>query len=199
MAKAQETGQIPVSQCHANAWGVYLSPGFEPGVRWGGHHVTIAGFNREQACRFGKGGMEMALEQTWRNLHQMRPFRFTNPADAQNIVVGVMLGKQPVTTFQSPLLNRLADQLYSRDFKQLHGPKYSVKKEPWHVSLYTKTIYVEWANIKLEPWRLFMVREPSWLCAHKGVDCHKKDWIEVNGQRGSRAEEPEEQPAPYSR
>jgi hypothetical protein len=31
-------------------YAVYLSPGYEENVKWGGYHVTITGFSNSHAC-----------------------------------------------------------------------------------------------------------------------------------------------------
>ena len=71
--------QASAADCpRKHSYAVYLSPGYEPGVRWGGYHVTITKFSKSHVCK-RKGGMKTALHDVWK-----KPYSFKSKKEGED-------------------------------------------------------------------------------------------------------------------
>jgi hypothetical protein len=105
--------------CRAHQYAVYLSPGYEKGVRWGGYHVTLTGFSADHVCH---GSMEAALRKAWRQAQGGKPYSFkskTYKKDYQALAIKHPWGLRWGVSFKSGMLKKLTKLLGEDGFKQL--------------------------------------------------------------------------------
>jgi hypothetical protein len=162
--------------CREHAYAVYLSPGFQKGVRWGGYHATLTGFSANHLCN---GSMAQALQKAWRQAQGGKPYSFASKSykkDYQEILLSHSFGKRWGISFKSAMLTRkLAPLLRKSGFEGL--------KSHWHISLYSDSAKSAVAKfdgeLKPKSWKLFLVRLPGKLCQDEGKGCQAHDWTEI--------------------
>jgi len=169
------TPQALASLPRENAYAIYLSPGFEKGVGWGGYHVTIAGFSKNHAP--GKSEKEEA-KNAWDEANGGKVYSFVNKKynkDYWACYLGKPYGWG--ICFYSDTLDRMAKELIKKKFDDVR------KGGNWHISLYcdTKEAAIKRfeKDLKNKPWKLFEVRWPSSDCRDKGKTCNEDYWTEI--------------------
>ncbi len=165
-------------------YAVYLSPGYQPGVPWGGYHVTITEFSANHVCHGDKGSMKQVLRKVWRDVQGSQSFSFQSksrkdywPRRGSQYIAATGLGIEWGVGFNSSLLtNKLKPELQKEGFLGL--------KSHWHISLYSHTeneaIQKFEATLKNKPWQLFVVRKPDKQCQANGKSCPAAYWEEIN-------------------
>lgn len=163
------------ADCHPRKYAVYLSPGFEQGVRWGGYHVTVTGFSADHVC---SGSMEDVLHKAWRHANGGNPYNFKGKVRGKDYSAKQFVtpkGRMWGIAFKSSMLtHKLTPLLRAGGFKEL--------KSHWHVSLYSKNAQAAVSTfehqLKDKPWRLYLVPMPGKACQTDGKGC-TNDWIEI--------------------
>lgn len=92
--------------CRAHQYAVYLSPGYEQGVRWGGYHVTLTGFSANHVCH---GSMDAVLRKAWRQAQGGKPYSFQskiNKKDYQAHAFQYPWGRRWGISFKSGVLTQ---------------------------------------------------------------------------------------------
>lgn len=169
--------QASAADCpRKHSYAVYLSPGYEPGVRWGGYHVTITKFSKSHVCK-RKGGMKTALHDVWK-----KPYSFKSKKEGEDYW-GEASGGIYGVVFKSDLLtHKLKPELRKQGFEGV--------KSHWHISLYSdseahavekfETTRLKEEPLKEEPWHLFIVRKPGRACQNHGTHCPRDYWEAID-------------------
>jgi hypothetical protein len=115
-------------------WAVILSPGPQEGVPWGGYHVTITGYSKTNAC----SRSEQFLSHNFRAVFSGQPWHLHGKLP--NLKRWSQTDPKTKTktywwtqTFDSDVLDQLADQLKNEGFDAVKGPKYTDTQ--WHITL----------------------------------------------------------------
>lgn len=161
-----------MADCRRDKYAVYLSPGFEPYVRWGGYHVTLTGFSANHDCG---GSMEAVLRDAWHHAQGGKPFSFESKSRGKDYRAKEFehpWGRRWGISFKSKMLtDKLAPMLRKGRFENV--------KSNWHISLYsssaTGAVHQFESHLKNKPWRLFLVRLPSKSCQDEAKGCIN-DW-----------------------
>lgn len=162
--------------CRDHQYAVYLSPGHEDGVRWGGYHATLTGFSASHVCG---GSMNAVLQKAWQEAQGGKPYSFrskTYRKDYREFAIQHPWGRKWGMSFNSNMLTgKLVPLLRKGGFEKL--------KSHWHVSLYSddaKAAVSKFeSQLKNESWRLWLVRLPDKLCQNEGKGCPQHDWTEI--------------------
>lgn len=164
------------ADCRTHSYAVYLSPGYEPGVRWGGYHVTITEFSPNHVC---KGSMKDVLSHLWRDVQHGRPFSFESKKskDYWPQELSHPWGRAWGIGFNSGLLTQqLKPKLQKSGFVGV--------KSHWHVSLYgdsgPQAVRKFETTLKGRPWHLYVVRKPDKACQERGTNCPRSDWEAID-------------------
>ena len=160
------------ADCREHQYAVYLSPGYQPGVRWGGYHVTITEFNADHVCH---GSMKDVARHAWSEAQGGKPFSFKSKSRKDYREAHLPQGWG--VSFKSGVLtNKLKPQLQKHGFKGV--------KSAWHISLYSdsgaQAVHKFEASLKDRPWHLFVVRKPDKACQEHGTNCPGDYWEEIN-------------------
>lgn len=175
LAGVVATEDTLASECRAHRYAVYLSPGHEIGVRWGGYHVTLTGFSANHVCH---GSMEAILRKAWHEANGSKPFSFKSKLytkDYRERAFQYPWGKRWGIGFKSgTLTNKLIPLLKKGGFEML--------KSQWHISLYSNSAHGAVAmfdgHLKDKTWKLYLVPMPDKACQDRGTNC-ANDWIEI--------------------
>ena len=163
--------QASAADCREHQYAVYLSPGHQQGVRWGGYHVTITEFNANHVCN---RSMKTLLHQAWNEVQGGKPFSFKSKI--RKDYREQRLNTQWGVAFNSGLLTgKLKPRLQQQGFLGV--------KSHWHISLYSDTgqqAIRKFETLKDVPWRLFVVRKPDKMCQEHGTNCPRDFWEEIN-------------------
>ncbi len=194
----------PWPQCHdAFAWGVYISPGFQKDVLWGGYHVTIAGFSKYQGCP-NKGvppaqlNMSLVIRNGWHSATSpTNPMRYSfAPGKITNNNFSWVKNFGWEVKFTSKTMSDFAKYLASHNFdcKSMKGP-YCTPSHRWHVTLceakhdprcrQSDPAYAraQWIPLSSKYWYFWKVRIPSTACSDPNPgqkpNCERFDWQQV--------------------
>lgn len=177
-----ETSQSFAQQGAArnHEYAIYLSPGFESGKHWGGHHVTITGFSDSHAL--GKSEKNEA-QNAWNDANGGKPYNFANKKLGKDYWPKYIGGEYGWgIEFSSLTLDKLAKELNDKGFDKVRNPK-GGKNYKWHISLYCNSdkeaIETFEKYLKNRPWSLYEVREPSSKCEHSGKGCDNTYWAKI--------------------
>ncbi len=160
---------------------IYLSPGPQQGVPWGGYHVTVTGFSSGHAP--GKSVKHEAAE-AWKKVHGAGTFNFENKHKGKDYWACNLGKPQSISEseiksephgygicFKSDQLDALTMDLSKRKFQnQKQVAMVKGGKGHWHVSLYAKSeadAYKKFEGIKHQSWKLYVVKNQG------------KDWTPV--------------------
>jgi hypothetical protein len=168
-------------------WAVILSPGPETGVPWGGYHVTIAGYSSMHACDCDNdtayicvsplcacGDKEAILRKYFKLLFNDKPWHLHGDLPALSKWSGLW-----TQTFQSDILDKLANKLDVEGFDNIKGPDHPTSPgkngTPWHITLTADKTDSEdmVAAFKSEKtdWYLWLVPAPRQECIDDGINC----------------------------
>jgi V8-like Glu-specific endopeptidase len=166
---AYETFTAESVSCRKHEYAVYLSPGYQEGVRWGGFHATITHFSANHAC--GRD-QKKTVRNAWTKIGGGEFYSFSGKKRKTDYWASNLSTKWGVR-FNSSLLDSLASELKEAGFKA-EEPRH------WHISLYETTgkaaITTFESKFKNIHWRLFLVQKPNENCQTKGTDCHPEEW-----------------------
>jgi len=176
LAGAPLADRASAAACRDHEYAVYLSPGYEKGVRWGGYHATLTGFSANHVC---SGSMTSALQKAWRKAQDGKPYSFRSKVykkDYQERLLQHPWGQKWGVSFNSSMLTRkLMPMLRKAGFEKL--------KSHWHISLYAdnaKTAVSSFEHhLKNKPWKLWLVRLPDKSCQDAGKACPEDGWAEI--------------------
>lgn len=164
------------ADCRSHSYAVYLSPGYEPGVRWGGYHVTITEFSPNHVCN---GSMKDVLRHAWRDVQHGKPFSFESKKSKDYWPQELIhpWGRAWGVGFNSGLLtHQLKPKLQKSGFVGV--------KSHWHVSLYadsgSQAVRKFETTLKGRPWHLYVVRKPDKACQEHGTNCPRNDWEAID-------------------
>lgn len=156
--------QKPANFSNSAQWAVILSPGPQPGVPWGGYHVTIAGYSK------ANGGLNKknSLEGAFKSVFHGKPWHLHG--NLPDLVKWKGIYTQ---VFKSHTLDELSGRLAAEGFDSIKGPDHI--KTPWHISLQrdhaaSKRKVMEFTRGKTN-WYLWQVPKPSKTCEEYGTSC----------------------------
>lgn len=154
----------PASSSGREKWAVILSPGQQPGVPWGGYHATITGYSESN----GDYGKAESLRRAFKTLFLKKPWHLHGALPALERWKGIW-----TQTFNSRILDDLANRLKADGFDRIKGPAYA--RTAWHVSLlgdYRASMSeIESFKHGKTKWYLWQVPEPPKACQDHGTDC----------------------------
>jgi hypothetical protein len=168
-------------------WAVILSPGPETGVPWGGYHVTIAGYSSMHACGCDDdtacncvsplcccGDNEAILRKYFKSIFADNPWHLHGDLPALREWSGIW-----TQTFQSEILDKLANKLDVEGFEKIKGPDHPTspgkKGTPWHITLtadktFSKATITAFKREKTD-WYLWLVPAAPQECIDNGTNC----------------------------
>lgn len=165
-------------------YAVYLSPGYEENVKWGGYHVTITGFSNSHACQKSQ---KTILNNIWKEIHNAHPYSFRKKVEGKDYWIetkhdknGNDLGYR--VSFNSDLLDKFAAKLKQQKFERIKGKKHS---KSWHITLNissnenSELARAQFDALRKKDWKLWLVREPSKACQCNGEQCDSNYWQEI--------------------
>jgi hypothetical protein len=158
---------------------VYVSNGYQPGIPWGGFHVTMTSFNPDLVSRASD------VRQAWLSVPDFaggNPFRLRNKKWGVDLWPVNHLGNNLWgVAFSSGVLHTLGDNLKKSKFnvkptnKKLEDTPCGPKLDCYHISLYqpspekAKTYFDN--NLRNACYWPFFVNEPSKDCEQTGANC----------------------------
>ncbi|MGJ5629886.1 hypothetical protein [Nostoc sp. CALU 1950] len=174
-------------------YAVYLSPGYEKDVQWGGYHVTITGFSNFHAYKQDQGKKSIVTE-IWKEVNNAQAYSFRNKIEGKDYWIKAnsrdKFGRKVYAVcFKSRCLDELGKQLKNKDFKRVKvDSKVNCHKEVggkcWHITLnkFTEdesTVRQLFDSLKQKDWKLWLVKKPSQECQHDAKGCNWIDWQEI--------------------
>jgi hypothetical protein len=186
-ASVSATGESCQDPEALGRWAVILSPGPETGVPWGGYHVTIAGYSNMHACSCDDDTAyicvsplcsccdnEAILRKYFKSLFNDKPWHLHGDLPALLEWSGIW-----TQTFQSEILDTLANKLEVEGFEKIKGPDHPTspgkKGTPWHITLtadktFSKATVAAFKREKTD-WYLWLVPAAPQECIDHGTNC----------------------------
>ncbi|MEH2103610.1 MAG: hypothetical protein V7K76_28520 [Nostoc sp.] len=174
-------------------YAVYLSPGYEKDVQWGGYHVTITGFSNFHAYKQDQGKKSIVTE-IWKEVNNAQAYSFRNKIEGKDYWIKPnsrdKFGRKAYAVcFKSRCLDELGKQLKNKNFKRVKvNSKVNCHKgiggKCWHITLnkFTEdesTVTQLFDSLKQKDWKLWLVKKPSQECQHDAEGCNWSDWQEI--------------------
>lgn len=174
-------------------YAVYLSPGYEKDVQWGGYHVTITGFSNSHADKQEQNKRDI-LKELWKEVNNAQPYSFRNTVEGKDYWIKPdsrdKFGRKVYAVcFKSRFLDELAERLKNTNFKRVKSDKKvkcheGLRENCWHITLIKateneSTLRQIFDSLKQKDWKLWLVKKPSQECQYDAKECNPDDWEEI--------------------